>query len=287
MTWFAFSLASVVSLAVAELSLQNVLNRKKSFTPRTTAFLGYVLQSVLILPFLIFFFREDFLSIFTPEIFPRIMAVCLISSIATLFYAKSFQVKNISVSSIFGSLSIVVSTCLGIYFYNEGTHFIKFVGIAAILVSIVILNIRNAALEKNHFYGLAAGALYGLCYVLDKGNVQSITPPVYVFWLFLFTAFFVFIFNPKEVIVSIRDESFPTFKIIVLSSIGFLLYNLLTFMAYTTGGEVGKVDAINNSQVFLIIIFEYFILRQKTSIGRKLLAAAIAFGGVLILGLYQ
>ncbi|EFK96195.1 hypothetical protein LDC_1793 [sediment metagenome] len=62
------------------------------------------------------------------------------------------------------------------------------------------------------------------------------------------------------------------------------LYNFFTFTAYTLGGEVGRVDAINNSQVFLIIMAEYFILKHKDYIFKKLLAAAIAFTGVLVLG---
>ncbi|MEK7646509.1 MAG: EamA family transporter [Patescibacteria group bacterium] len=181
----------------------------------------------------------------------------------------------------------MVSTCLGIYFYSEGTSLVKFAGIIAILLSIVILNIKNVSLEKNHFYGLAAGFFYGICFVIDKGTVATITPAVYVFWLFLLSAFLCFMSNPKEVVVSIRNESFPTFKIIILTNICFLLYNLLTYTAYTAGGEVGKVDAINSSQIFLIILFEYFILKHKGSIGRKLLAATIAFAGVLIIGVYQ
>lgn len=76
------------------------------------------------------------------------------------------------------------------------------------------------------------------------------------------------------------------YKEIAISGIGYFLFNYFTFRAYILGGEVGRVDAINNSQIFLIILFEFFILRQKTSLRRKLITAAIAFTGVMILGFF-
>ncbi len=89
----------------------------------------------------------------------------------------------------------------------------------------------------------------------------------------------------SSVINDIKTASLRSFKPIVISGIGYFLYNLATFFAYTYGGEVGRVDAINNSQVFLIILVEFFIFKQKDGLMRKLITAAVALTGVFILGL--
>jgi drug/metabolite transporter (DMT)-like permease len=286
-TWFILCISSVVALALAELCQQYVLNRNNPLAPRASSVLGYIFQSLLVLPFVLAFHYHDFFSVFSAETLPRLLAVTIIGSFATVLYLKSFKVQNISLSSIFGSLSVVVSTSLGIYFFGESTSFMKFFGIALILIAIISLNYKNAILEKNHFYGLIAGILFGVCYTLDKGIVETIEPIVYVFWNFALIGFFCFLINPKQVYTSIVKQNLSAIGIVFISSMGYLLYNFLTFTAYRAGGEVGKVDSINNSQVFLIILFEYFILRHKTSTFRKLVTALMAFAGILILGLYS
>ncbi len=90
----------------------------------------------------------------------------------------------------------------------------------------------------------------------------------------------------EEVVNSIKGKKLNVFKPIIISGIGYFLFNLFTFNAYVFGGEVGRVDAINNSQVFLIILFEYFILKHLESVKRKVVTAIIAFSGVFILGFY-
>ena len=57
------------------------------------------------------------------------------------------------------------------------------------------------------------------------------------------------------------------------------------FLSYRLGGEVGKIDAINNTQIFLIIVFEYIVLKQKGELVKKLVATTLAFMGVLLLSI--
>lgn len=285
MSWFTFSLLSVFALATAELVQQRLLNIKNPFTPRTSAVLTFLFQSLVTIPLILISpLRNDLFIIFQPTIITTVLFSACIGSIGMVFYLKSFQVKNISLSSIFVSSSVVISTFLGIIFLNETTYPIKFLGIFLVLLAIVSLNYKNVILEKNHFYGLLAGLIFGITYTVDKSIVVQINPIIYIFWAFFLVSVFGFLFKPTEVISSIKGKRISDFKLIFISGVGYFLYNFLTFTAYVFGGEVGRIDAINNSQVFLIILFEYFILKHKSSIIRKLVTAMIAFIGVLILG---
>ncbi len=288
MAWFIFSLLSVFALASAELTQQHLLNLKNPLSPRASAVLTFLFQSVLMLPVVLFSpLKEEVFNIFRPDLIPLVFAVTLIASVGMIFYLKSFQVKNISFSSIFGSCSVLVSTFLGIVFFQESTSVLKFLGILLILLAIVSLNLKNAHLEKNHFFALASGIMFGVAYSLDKAIVLSVSPVVYIFWAFLLVSLFGFLFSPRHIINSVRGRNLKVFIPVIVSGVGYFLYNFFTFNSYRVGGEVGRVDAINNSQVFLIILFEFFILKHTSSVFRKILTAIIAYSGIVILGIVK
>ena len=285
MNWFTLSLLSAIALASAELTQQHLLTAKNPFTARTSAVLTFLIQSIFALPliFLLHLF-PDFHTIFQPNIFIKILLMSLLSSIAMVFYLRSFQVKNISFSTIFISLSVVISTTLGITFFNESLNISKLIGISLVLGAIVSLHWKNPVLEKNHLYGLLAGAIFGIVFTLDKSIVLNINPLLYIFLGFPLISLWGFIFFPREIINSIKTKTYYAYKPVIISGIGYFLFNIFTFYAYRLGGEVGRVDAINNTQTFIIILFEYFILKHTKSLVRKIITAVIAFVGIYILG---
>lgn len=286
MNWFAFSLISIFALAAAELTQQHVLNKKLSLPVRVSSSLTFLSQSLLTLPIIFLTdLRHEFFAVFNSNVFLQMLAVSFLGAIGMLLYFNSFKVKNISISMIFVSFSVVVSTMLGIIVFNESTTLLKFLGIAMVLIAIISLNIKNLTLERNHYFGLLAGIIIGTTYTFDKSIVLQIHPLLYIFWMFNFVALMSFLFNPPDFIKTIKTLPVNAYKLIFFSGIGYFLYNFATFTAYTKGGEVGRVDAINNSQVFLIILFEYFILKHTSGFLRKIITAIVAFCGVMILGL--
>ncbi len=287
MTWFIFSLSAVLALAVAELTQQHLLNKNNAITPKTSVVLTFLVQSLITIPFILFTpLRYEMFEMFDLNILFRVILVVLIGLFGNIFYFKSFQVKNISLSVIFISFSVIVSTSLGIVLFQESTSYIKLLGILLVLSAIVSLNYKNVILERNHYYGLIAGCMFGATYALDKAVVKDINPIIYIFWSFLLISILGGLFYFKEIVTSMRGKSRMYFKPLFLTGTCYFLYNYLTFNAYVFGGEVGRVDAINNFQVFLIVLFEYFVLKHTKGTYRKLLTALIAFIGVVLLGLY-
>ena len=276
---------SVAALAIAELMQQHLLNADNQIDERTSGVFTFLVQSIIALP-LIFILgvSEQLFDVFSPKVLPAMLLANLIGSVAMIFYLRSFRVKNISTSNIFISLSIVVSAILGILIFNEGFYFYKLLGLSLVLIAIISLNIKNLHLEKNHYYGLIAGGMFGITYTIDKFVVLNSHPLIYMFWAFLFVAIFGFLISPRSVIRSTKASKANDFKPVLLSGVGYLFYNLFTFSAYSMGGEVGRVDAINNSQVFIVILVEYFIFKHTKGTVRKLLTAIVAGIGVAILG---
>ena len=184
MNWFTLSIFSVFSLAAAELVQQNLLNKKNSFNEKASGVLTFLFQALLALLFVFALGLESQLfDVFEKMTSLKILLVSFISSIAMVLYLGSFRVKNISYSLVLVSFSAVVSSILGIIFFSESAGVLKFLGIFLILSGIYIVNRNNAKLEKRHFWGLIAGAMFGVNYVLDKNIVQDINPLVYIFGL--------------------------------------------------------------------------------------------------------
>ncbi len=287
MSWFAFSIISITALAVAELTQQRLLNSEESpIDEGTTTVVTFLIQSLLTLPIIFLLgLNTQMASIFQPGVFPYVLITTILATAGTYFYFKSFKVKNISISTIFISSSMVISTALGIILFSESVYFLKFLGLACILLAIISLNIKNLSLEKNHFYGLLAGLFYGGTFTFDKMVVlEDIHPLVYLFWSFLLVSLTMLATRPRFIADALKGAKFSFYVPVLVSGLGYFAYNFCTFSAYAAGGEVGRVDAINNSQVFLIILAEYFILKQKDGVIRKIATALIAFSGVMILG---
>lgn len=285
MTWFYLSLMSIFALAVAELSQQYVLNAKNKIDESVSGSLTFLIQALFTIPILLITgLSTQVFTIFHLDIVLPVLFTNFVASIAMIFYLRSFKVKNISLSSILVSFSVVVSTSIGIVFFHETFTSTKIAGIVIVILAIVGVNYKNLNLEKNHRWGLLAGLMFGLTYSLDKFIVNRIEPFVYIFWGFIFVSLFGFVLNPKKLISAFKESKLYDYLPIVVSGVGYFIYNICTFYAYRLGGEVGRIDAINNSQIFLIILFEYFILKQSQGTFKKILMAVLAFTGVYILG---
>jgi drug/metabolite transporter (DMT)-like permease len=284
-SWFALSLLSVTFLATTELTQQHLLNGKMALSPRVSTVLAFAIQSLMAVPFVLILYPNEIAKLFQEKVAFQILIVAALSYIGNLFYFQSFKVKNISLSAILVSFSVVMSTILGIIFFDESIGWLKFVGIGLVLAAIVGVNYRNIHLRRNHLFALGAGVIFGTCYALDKSIVSDIHPLVYISTMFPLIALFGFLHQPRDFVRAVKDGSSQIYRVVLISAVCNALYNFFTFTAYTQGGEIGRVDAVNNSQIFLIILFEFLILRHQQQLGRKLAMAVLAYTGILILGL--
>jgi drug/metabolite transporter (DMT)-like permease len=93
--------------------------------------LTFFAQAVFAAPIVFFVpaIRVDLFRIFEPGILPSAIIVALLGSVVMIFYLRSFKVQNISFSQIFFSLSVIVSTTLGIVLFKESVSPLKLLGI--------------------------------------------------------------------------------------------------------------------------------------------------------------
>jgi len=139
-TWFLLTIFSLLFLTMAELMQKLAMDDKQDISAETNNFYGVVVQTVF--AFLIAALTGNLLNIseLNPEQWFFFAFVGINSFWAGKFFYNSYKGNAIGISAILQTVSVAVSTSIGIVFLNEGTEFSKFIGIALIMLSIIVLN---------------------------------------------------------------------------------------------------------------------------------------------------
>ncbi|MCA9397368.1 EamA family transporter [candidate division WWE3 bacterium] len=284
--WFSFALLSFTFLAASELIQKHVMSDASDVSAETNNFIVWSIQGSLALVYLLIFI-PTFELFLTPSLLLQLALLGSIYFFAGTLYYTSFKHGSASISIVVASISIVVTTVLGILLFSESSSLVKFFGIALIIGAIAALRTKGSTISSKQLTpALLGGALYGVAYTLDKYFSIQLNPHMYQIFFAWSVALASLTYRGKK----IYSERNKLHKKIVTSMLvaGFLFFcfNKLTFMAYALQGEVGKIDAINNASIFLVLLVEIIIFKETDNILKKLLTATIAFIGVVLLGLY-
>ena len=284
-SWFILTIISIVVLASAEIAQKIALTRKDDISAEANNFVVWLIQGVMALGYLLFVGPQS-LPIFSVSLLFQLLILGSVYFWAGTLYYSSYKNGSVSINSVLVSSSIIVSTVLGIIFFGESISLLKFVGSLIIIGAIIYLNYeKGSKWNKANNYALAGAGLYGVGFTLDKAFSLSLTPHIYQI-LFAFSIGLTgLIYRKSQIISDLKKVEFNTLKVMSISALTFFIWNKLNFVAYSIGGEVGRIDSINNSVIFLIIIMEFFFLKDRSNLKKKIIAATIAMSGVTILGL--
>lgn len=283
-SWFIFTLCAIFVLAVAELAQKLSLIQKENISAEANNFLVWIIQGLIAFLFIIIFRIPVSLDI-NIQLLIKLFALGSLYFWAGTLYYSSYKGESVGVSVILVTISTVISTTLGIIFLNEIAYFLKFLGIILIILSIILLRYsKKDRLNKYNILALAGGLLYGIAYTLDKSFVIQLDAHIYHIVFCFIIGLCSLLYKPRIIIMDIRKLKFKNLIPIFISAITFFLFNKFTFLSYSRGGEVGKVDAINNASIFLIILLEIIVLKERKFLTKKIITAIISFIGIIILG---
>lgn len=280
--WFIFALFSVFAIAGSELSQKISLTQKANISAITNNFFVWTLQGIGGLLIAIILRQFEF-SLSSTQLC-KLGAVALVYFLGGTSFYTSYKGNSPSISIVLGTVSVIISTTLGIAFLGEGKSIEKFVGIAIILFAIIIANYqKKEKFSKFNLFALLGGLCFGTAYTLDKSFVLKIPPAMYVALLCFSVAIVSAILKGKHIIKEAKVLKLPNFYPMFSSACFGTLFNFFTFRAYSLGGNVGVIDAMNNSNVFIVILLEMLLLKDRTNLTRKIMAAMLVGVGVWIL----
>jgi len=196
----------------------------------------------------------------------------------------------ISVVYILGLSSTVFTNILGVIIYHESVTPIKIFGISLVILSIIILFYERHHLKhlfnKYALFVILSAVFYSIGWLLDKYFGLNIDFFIFRFLYSIVNLVIFFMVDIQEMDRSHKAfNEKPTKLILPLLAVSFLyfLYAFAYMAAYKDGAEAGKVDAINNIGVFVVIALEAFILKDRTNLVKKIVAAIICVIGVSLL----
>jgi drug/metabolite transporter (DMT)-like permease len=278
--WFVFGLLSIGAMAGSEISQKISMTNKKDISAITNNFFVWTLQGTL--GVILAFILGRFSIPIDGAIYLKLVLIGILYFIGGTFFYTSYKANSASLSIILGTVSVLASTTLGILLLGEGANLVKFFGIISILFAIFIVNYtKGATLSKYNYYALIGGIAWGVAFTVDKSFIMSsIYPMMYVGLMGLSVAFVSFLIGHRTIIKEAKGLAIKDFYPMVSSSIFGVLFNAFTLFAYFYGGDVGKLDAMNNSMVFIVILFEILVFKDSKDLKKKILAAIIAFIGI-------
>ncbi len=284
--WFVLAMSAVFVLAISEIFQKVSLTNKINISAEANNFIIWVVQGTLALLFVLITGVNTNINFNLELVVQMIIIGTIYFAGGTLFYT-SYKGNSPSISLILQSFSVIITTSLGILFFAESRSDIKFIGIGIIILAILIANYNpKEKFSKYNLLALGGACLYGIAYTIDKQFSITMNPHIYQILFCYAIAIMTLVFRGNKVVKDLKKVDFGLFKIIFGSAILFFIFNKLNFVAYSIGGEVGKIDAINNSVIFFVIILEILILKDKSSLARKISGSILCFAGILLLGFY-
>lgn len=281
-SWFILALLSIFAITGAELSQKISLTQKVKLSAITNNFFVSILIGAIGIA-LAFIFKQIPTSL-DLEFFVGLIIVGTAYFLGATFYYTSYKSNSASISIILQSISIVVSTILGIIVFNESTGLQKFIGIAIILFAIVYVNYsKQFKFDKYNAFALLGGMIFGIAYTLDKYLSLDTNPLFYIGVLAPTAAFIGLIIKPRLILSETKNLKFIHFKSMLFAGFFIATYQILTFFSYSKGGSVGVVDALNNTSLFLVIIFEIIVFKNREMLGKKLISATLVLIGIILL----
>ncbi|NCT55524.1 DMT family transporter [bacterium] len=281
MIWITYAFSSVAFFVVLNL-LSKVL-MKDSKDTRAFAFIFNCISAAFALT--IFIASSGYKNL--PDNYSTIaLTVLLISSLSYGLFErfKWYAIKHteISVNTVIVSLATPLAFLSAIFLYNESINVYKVVG--TVLVVIAVFFTTSRAKGKSTTKGLLTSfftmALIAVAWSFDKMGSQLYTPEF--FNILVWTFPILFIVFPKIKIQNIKIEwKINNYKIVLISFLNVIGY-YLNLKALQIA-EATRVIPIIESSVIITVIAGVFLLKEKDSLSKKIIAAILSFVGIILL----
>lgn len=280
--WLTLTLAGLISVAIADISQKFSLKGESPLSSITNNFI--VWNGIGFVSLLYFIFSKQTIPSLSPTFFFQLIPLAIVYFLGGSFYYQSFKSNSVSISAVLATISSVITTVLGIILYGESTNVFKFVGSLIVLLAIIIVNYqKKLKFDKYNYYALVGGIFYGIGYTADKHFVLSSSPDFYQICLCFSVGFASLFFRPKTIFKEIKKVHRGLAISIVSSIAFFFLYQKFLLKALSIGGEVGRIDVLNNTTIFIVILLEIILLKEKNNLLKKVVSAVVATIGATIL----
>ena len=289
MNWIIAIAISIVAGSSAGL-LQRVLMRGKVSGSYSYTAVTQLLSAFVVLGFAIILGRTSFPSIeviLSNRLYIFIIFSAILYALNGAFVFKALQSVEISKFTILYTLRAVVTIIVATIFLNEGLTLIQLIGAGCILFAVIYVNSKSLKdlfiFNRGEIYALMAALSFGTATVSDKYLIAWFDYVPYLFIDFLLPALILFAVRPKVVseVGTLIKQKLAS-KLILFSAL-YAIAALSFFGALSMANNASLVSSVGQSGTILTVILGIVLLKERDQLGKKLLAGAISFIGLVLL----
>lgn len=285
MNWFSLTILSEVCLVFYYFFSKRLLN-KPDIDPRFYAVCLQFVTGIIAIPFAI---ASGFEFRLTPESVFLLICTSIVYTIGPSLYYIGLKHVDLSETTVLDSSGVIWSVLLGVLFLNEELTLVKLAGTALILIAVILISFEPKSIslqfKKHELYILIAPFFYVVGAAIDSRLIGFSTPVSYVAVSFTSAGIMMLLANLHRVQKigrqTLRQSSFK--KIVLFNAIFVFATYYFVMKAYSLGGEVSRMYPIQQIESVIIPLLGILFLKERNKIPQKIIAAGIAFGGVLLL----
>ncbi len=281
MTWQLFTLISVVSLSVSVI-LQRLLIHKEKTDPiaYVIVFQGIV-GAILMIPAVIVGFN---LNGITAVALPALISIVLFG-LGHVVYAKTLQHVEASAFSVLFATQAIWTMLLGLILLHESLTLLQVLGSLLILLSVGVLarKLSRVFRERGTMLGLLTGLMFGVAVYAWSYAGRHVDPLSWAAISFVGTTAVVLLLRPQSV-QKMKPFLKPSvlWKMLALGA-AYALGSLTMLFAYKYG-TFAVVSPLRQTSIILTVLLALILLpRERNTIRKKLIAAALCTIGVLLI----
>jgi len=225
--------------------------------------------------------------------FPTDIKVYIFLFLAIIFYTLNDRLGttarsgiDVSTYSILKQLSTVFIIIMGILFFKEPFILTKIIGALLIIISniIVFYKKENFKFNKYLILGILANISLSIALFIDVNYSKEFNLSFYVLLTFLIPLILIFIFERIKIKDMVLEYKNSNKLILFLTGIAWTLMMISKLKSYELGNII-VVAPLTSLTVILNIIVSYFLLKEKSNLVKKIIAAILIIIGVILIKL--
>lgn len=281
MLWFYLTLLSVIGTAIPNIYRRMVMAQDKS-DAFASAILFQFFGTVVVGVFAIW--HGFVLPPYTR--YPiNFLIEAVFWSMATLCLFKASHYLEASESTIFATLTTVVTIISAVILLHENFSIQYVIGTICIILSVMYISYQRGKMRMSKGIGfiLLYCLLSGLGSTNDAFMLKHVDTLSYLTSGFFIEGIVMVLVKPKALKEVLSIVPTPTFGKMFLLSFFYALGAIAFFFALHVGGQASQVSPINQSAVILTILLGTIFLHERDHLLKKILATILVTIGVLLL----
>lgn len=281
MNWQIFLTISVLSTAASTL-VQRVLLRKKRTDPIALSIVFQLLGGVFVGTYALL---KGFQIPHILPVLPNFFLMPILYGSANIFLFYALKYIEASEYTILYATRMLWTIFAAIVFLQESFSMQQVLGTFLILSSVVLVSWKSAKFEfnKGTIFALLGAGAFGLGLANDSFIVRNVDVPSYMSIAFILPALVTWAIFPKstkKMRALLEKENLPMTCIVsAMAGISAVTY----FTAYQIGRNAAQIAALNQTATILTVILGIVLLKERSSMLKKLLAAIISAVGVILI----